>query len=144
MEFDFEIMHRLGLYYRTADNTISRLPKGDDSSQCNERDVSGDTPTYCIMGQNSPLSSTIGDNYSTALAMPTPNKIFGSQQTYTYCQYMPKMVGGSDTRFTMDENGLICRNGPLDGSLQIIVLKGLRQAVLYNDHPPTTTGHSGT
>lgn len=54
---------------------------------------------------------------------------------------MLKMVQGSDSRFTIDEDGVICRKAAIDGSLQVIVPEAFRREMLYNSHHPITAGN---
>lgn len=136
IEFDFEITHRTRFYHQTAD-TISRLPKEvlpDESA------VYNNISTFSIIGQNSAVCSTIIDCYSTALAMPMPKEIFDSQQSYVFLQDMQKFVQWSDSRFTVDENGLVYWDALLDGSSQAVVTEALCRVVHYNSRHPVTAG----
>lgn len=121
-----------------------RAPKGGNNYQRDEHGVRNDIPTKCVTRLKPVACSTIDDGYSTALAVPTPEKIFTSQQIYVYYQNMRRLVRGSDSCSRIDENKLMCQNAPLDSSLQAIVQKALRQAVLYNGHHPITAVHPGT
>lgn len=55
-KFDFEIVHRPGLYHQAA-NAMFRPPQADTGSPSDDNDVDDDVPTYCIMGQESAVSS---------------------------------------------------------------------------------------
>lgn len=53
-------------------------------------------------------------------------------------------VQGSDSRFTRDGDGLMCRKEHIDGSLQDTVADALRRAIHCNCSHRITAGHSGT
>lgn len=122
---------------------MSQLPKAGISSPSDDRDDDNDIPTYCVLGQELTVC-TFDDDHFAALAMPEPKDLLTNQQTDTYCQHMSKLVNGSESRFTIDDDGLICQKAPLHGSLQAIVLESFRRAILYNGHHPIYARNSGT
>lgn len=48
---------------------------------------------------------------------------------------MDKLVG-FDARITVNENVLLCRKGPIDGSVEVVIPKVFCQAIFYNGPHP--------
>lgn len=123
---------------------MPRLPEADISGPSDDKDVDNNISTYCVVGQEPIVCSTFNDNHSATLSMPTLKDIQADQQTDTYCLRMLKLVQDSEPRFTVDEDGLVRCEAPIDGSLEDIVSEAPHCAVLYNGYHPATTRHLGT
>lgn len=106
-----------------------QLPEKETSSQSNYKDVEDDTATYCLILRASTVCFTFDDDHSTALAMPMPKYLSVSQHTDTYCQCMLKLMQSSDLRFTIDDDGLIYQEAPIEGSLQVMLPEQLRRTI---------------
>ena len=66
------------------------------------------------------------------------------QEIDPFCQDIRrKMNYFVHTRFLIDEEGLLKRISPLDGSQQIVVPKSLQDRILRNSHYPAVCGHPG-
>lgn len=94
------------------------------------------------MRQESAVCLTFNENYFTVLAMLTLKELLSIQQPHYFCQRILKLVQKGDSRFTIDDDGLIYNKAPIDDLLQVIEPEALCQVILYNGHHPITAGHS--
>lgn len=77
IEIYFEIVHRPKLYLQAVDS-VSRLRNRNVNSAGDEKDVNDDISTYYILRQESFVCSTSDDDYSLALAVPTPKDLLAT------------------------------------------------------------------
>lgn len=66
-----------------------------------------------------------------------------SQQTYAFCQHAASFVT-TETRFTLDDQGQLCKIAPSDRALQVAGPKRLLHAVIDFGHLPILAGRTGT
>ena len=62
-----------------------------------------------------------------------------------YCQERMKKLGSEEEGavFEIDQFGILCRSAKLDGAMQKVVPKTLRDRLLYLSHFPRLAGHPG-
>lgn len=120
MDLDFETVQRPGTYLLLAD-AIFWLPKASIGGSSDYEDVDYDIPTYFRMEQELTVCFIFDDDHCSFLAMPAPKNFLASQRTDTYCQRMLKLMADSDPHFKIGDGRLVCREAPIDLSLQVIV-----------------------
>lgn len=98
-----------------------RLSQADIGSSNDNKDVDDYIPTYCIVRQKSAVCPAFDEDSSTVQNMSTPKDLLDNQQTDSYCHLMLKFEQGSDSHFTIDEDGLIFQRALTNDSLQVIV-----------------------
>lgn len=135
MIIDIENIQRPDLRFQVADAVFGLRKRG-----VNNLDIA----TYCIMGQETPMCSTVDDDYATVQTMPAPDKIFKGQQTSTISQHVLKLVVGKNFCFTMNENKLQCQDALFDGSFATFASVSLHRAKLYNSPHHIIAGYFGT
>lgn len=122
---------------------MSRLSHVDQEPVDKTEDVDEDILTYGIMSQVLDALCVTEDDRAVNLPIRTSKELLEAQQTDTYCQNMFRLVS-TDTRLTVDENWMICRQATINGSMQVIISEVFPQAVLYSRHYPILAGHPGT
>lgn len=143
MEFHFEIVHIPRLYSQAL-NAMYRLPK-DTQDRVDERKDVEDIPMHCQLGTETDALCATEEDEVIRVLITSFKKLLGVPKTDACCQNMVKLVG-THALFTVDvnENGVFCRKASVDGTVEVLVTKASRQAILRNGHHLILAARSGT
>ena len=72
------------------------------------------------------------------------NELLAEQDEDPVCQEFKKQSHESHSLFSIQENGVLVRTSPKDGSVQTVVPESLQPRVLYLGHYPILAGHPKT
>lgn len=83
---------------------------------------------------------TIPTGRETNVAAVSTEELRKEQATDPTCQRLLAMTGGL---YDVDDDGLLIRIAPIDGSHQVVVPDSLTSRILYLEHYPPAVGHPG-
>ena len=147
-EFEFDVIHVPGKKNQVAD-ALSRLnSQGGDKSGI---PVDVDVPVFSIEDDINPLvesADEIGlesdaDLKDVDVVEPiTEEELIEAQKADKECQQFANSVGIA-SQFDFDNRGILVRKAEIDGALQKVIPRKLRERVIALSHKPITQGHPG-
>ncbi len=152
-ELEFDIVHRPGVQHKAAD-AMSRLPTdgGDNEpiddeipilSVTDETELVDDAAIKTLCDDEADSSRPDKKGAATTNDEPISYETFvAHQRSDDECKSFAATIGLEDSPFRY-EDGVLVRVARIDGSLQRVVPKALRQRVLYLAHDPMSQGHPG-
>ena len=171
-EFDFEVVHRPGVKHQAADALSRMQTNGEDASRMDDeipcflaehhRDTEAIETVATVICGNETLPERVIDwpKPSKRIAMEgvmaiveedknveaiSVEEFLQEQARDPYCQERMEKLGLEEEGavFEIDQFGILCRRAKLDGAMQKVVPKTLRDRLLYLSHYPRLAGHPG-
>ena len=154
-EFDFEVAYKKGAKNTIAD-ALSRLAtEGDTPSPYPEDDLPGyareqpegnpaQTPPAAQHRRPGEILTLAGSPQLSTISM---EEIIKEQAEDAFCSQkraeLDSFHDGNHSRFSVNEDGILVRESPLDAVRQIVIPKSLRPRLLHLQHVPPLAGHPG-